>query len=355
MYLYKDITKIRENAKFVLQEIAEAKKGDNILVIADSESYTNARALCDTAREIGCNAVILDVDMYGGKEGYDNIPIMEPVRQAILHADITFMTTPQIKTGFSTYLGSQDDGDESLLGKSKRFTFESGGMEDWNINKEEVLNNRKRALCLYNWVKNAKQLHITTKRGTDFTCDISKGLDAIYPVMGIIPFYSEVAVIPSFNTVNGVVVADGASERTHNQRGFPIRPNMPTCNELYKEPIRLTFKDSYLTDFSGDEVQVARLQALLDEVEPKANLCDEIGLVCTTSIENNEYGWKVDGSHQIHCIHVAIGNNRRRGEIIHSTEHVDFDVHDPIIEVDGICIYRDGKFNDEIIFEKGKI
>ena len=251
MYLYKDITKISDFDAFLNEN--EAKKGDNILVIADSESYTNARALCDTAREIGCNAVILDVDMYGGKEGYDNIPIMEPVRQAILHADITFMTTPQIKTGFSTYLGSQDDGDESLLGKSKRFTFESGGMEDWNINKEEVLNNRKRALCLYNWVKNAKQLHITTKRGTDFTCDISKGLDAIYPVMGIIPFYSEVAVIPSFNTVNGVVVADGASERTHNQRGFPIRPNMPTCNELYKEPIRLTFKDSYLTDFSGDD------------------------------------------------------------------------------------------------------
>ena len=35
MYLYKDITKIRENAKFVLQEIAEAKKGDNILLIKD--------------------------------------------------------------------------------------------------------------------------------------------------------------------------------------------------------------------------------------------------------------------------------------------------------------------------------
>ena len=36
MYLFKDITKIRENAKFVLLDIAEAKKGDNILVIADS-------------------------------------------------------------------------------------------------------------------------------------------------------------------------------------------------------------------------------------------------------------------------------------------------------------------------------
>ncbi|MBE7025065.1 MAG: hypothetical protein E7408_03305 [Ruminococcaceae bacterium] len=354
MYLYRDMEKIRENATFVLREIAQAQPGDNILVIADSESYSNARALCDVARECGYNAVILDVDMYGGQEGYDNIPIMEPVRQAILHADITFMTTPQIKTGFSTYLGSRDEGDESLLGKSKRFTFESGGMEEWNINKEEVLANRRRALALYAWLQKAKEIHITTKRGTDLYCAIHRGLDAMYPVMGIIPFYSEVAVIPSLGTVNGTVVADGASERTRNQRGFPIRPNMPTHNELYKEPMRLVFKDSILTDFSGDAVQADRLRVLLEEVSPKADLCDEIGLVTTTSPENNMYGWKVDGSHQINCIHVAIGNNRRRGEIIHSTEHVDFDVHDPMVEVDGECILKDGKFNDDIIFRHGE-
>ena len=354
MYLYKDMDKIRENARFVLCDIAEAKPGDNIVVIADSESYSNARALCDVAREHGCGAVILDVDMYGGKEGYDNIPVMEPVRQAILHADISFMTTPQMKTGFSTYLGSQDDGDESLLGKSKRFTFEHSGMEEWDINKEEVFMNRKRALGLYSMVQSAKSLRITTKRGTDIHCAVEKGLDAIYPVMGIIPFYSEVAVIPSLGTVNGVVVADGASERTHNQRGFPIRPNTPTHNELYKEPMKLVFKDSILTAFSGDEVQVKRLQALLDEISPKADLCDEIGLVTTTSPENNIYGWKVDGTHQINCVHVAIGNNRRRGEIIHSTEHIDFDIHDPLIEIDGVCIFKDGKFNDEEILKYAK-
>ena len=350
MYIFKDMAKIRENARFVLLDIAGAKENDNILVIADSESYTNARALCDVARECGCNAVILDVDMYGGSEGYDNIPIMAPVRQAILHADITFMTTPQMKTGFSTFLGSQDEGDESLLGKSKRFTFEHSGMEAWDINKEEVLANRKRALGLYALMQKARSLHITTLRGTDLHCAVDQGLDAIYPVLGIIPFYSEVAVIPSLGTVNGVVVADGASERTHNQRGFPIRPNMPTVNELYKEPFRLVFRDSILTDFSGDPTQVKRLTDLLAEVSPRADLCDEIGLVTTTSVENNMYGWKVDGTHQNHCVHVAIGNNRRRGEIIHSTEHIDFDVHDPTIEVDGVILYKDGAFNDEVIF-----
>ncbi len=353
MYIYKDMTKIRKNAKFVIEELAQAKKGDNIVVIADSESYTNARALCDVARECGCNAVILDVDMYGGEEGYVNIPIMQPVRQAILHADISFMTTPQMKTGFGTYLGTQDDGDEALLGKSKRFTFEHNGMELWDINRDEVMANRTRAVALHNWVKKGKKIRITTRLGTDITCDLTKGLDAAYPVTGIIPFYSEVAVVPSLGTVNGVVIADGASKRSRTQRGFPIRPNMPTRNELYKEPFRLVFKDSYLVEYTGDPVQVERLRVLMDEVDPKPDLCDEIGLVTTTSPENNMYGWKVDGTHQSQCIHVALGNNRRRGEIIHSTKHIDFDVHEPTVYMDGICIMKDGKFDDEVIYAHG--
>lgn len=354
MVIYKDITKIRENAAFILFDLAEAKPGDNVVIITDSEAYSNARALCDCAKEHGVHCFIVDVDSYGGPEGYDNIPIMEPLRQAILHADITFMTTPQIKTGFSTYLGSQDVGDESLLGKSKRFTLEAGGMEAWDLNREEILRNRSRALALHKWLQRAKEIHITTKRGTDLICRIGDDVDASYPVMGIIPFYSEVAVIPALGTVDGVVVADGASERTRNQRGFPIRANMPTCNELYREPMRLVFEKSILTDFSGDPVQVERLQILLDEVSPKADLCDEIGLVTTTSVENNMYGWKVDGSHQTDCIHVALGNNRRRKEIIHSTEHVDFDIHSPVIEIDGICIYQNGHFDDERILAESQ-
>ena len=40
----------------------------------------------------------------------------------------------------------------------------------------------------------------------------------ILHIMGIIPFYSEVAIVPKIGTANGVVVSDGASERTYNQR-----------------------------------------------------------------------------------------------------------------------------------------
>ena len=113
----------------------------------------------------------------------------------------------------------------------------------------------------------------------------------------------------------------------------------------------MEFKDSMLVHYEGDAVQVARLTKLLADVDPKPDLCDEVGLVTCTSNENNMYGWRVCGSHQTHCIHVALGNNRRRKETIHSTEHVDFDIHEPTITVDGVVIFDGHEFLDDVILE----
>ena len=346
----KSFEKAMKNSEFVLFKIAEAKAGDNIIVIGDSESYQNDLLFCHCAKKHGINAMRIDLEIYGGEEGYDNLPIMEPLRQAIFAADISFMTTPQVKTSFSHFLGSQTAGDTSLTGAGKRYIFEICGLDKWDLNEEEVMLNRKRANALYSWLKKAEEVHVTTPKGTDFKVKVGNEPDGMYPVLGIIPFYSEVAIVPKIGTANGVVVSDGASERTYNQRCFPIRPNIPGYRELNREPMKMVYENSVLVEYSGDPVQVERFDTLMEKVNPKPNLCDELGLVTTTSAENNIYGWKVDESHQRHCVHVAIGNNSNRKEIIHSTEHVDFDVHNPIVKVDGKVIYDGEKFNDELIF-----
>ena len=342
--------KTEKNSIFVLERIALAKKGDNIVIIADSESYENAYLFADAARKHGINAFLADVSIWG-EDAYNGIPVMEPLRQAILHADITFMTTPQMKTNFGTFLGSQKDCDSALLGNSKRFTFEIGGLSEWDIDEDEVLKNRARAKALFKMLKSAKSLRITTRRGTDITCDLSMGFDGMYPVNGIIPFYSEVATVPSLGTVNGVAVVDGGSERANGQKGFPIRPALYGYSELHMEPLKLYFRDSMLEKYEGPAKQTARLDRLMAEVSPKPDICDEIGVVTTTSVENDIYGWGFDKSHHTRCIHVALGNNRNRKEIIHSTEHIDFDIHDPTIEIDGTTVCRDGNYIDEVILK----
>ena len=341
--------RFERNSAFVLEKIAEAVPGDNIVILADSESYDNACAFAYTARKLGMNVFIADVDVYGGEEGYANMPVMEPLRQAILHSDITFMTTPQMKTNFGLFLGSQKDCDSALTGRSKRFTFEIGGLGEWELNEAELLANRHRAAVLFEKLKAAREVRVTTERGTDFTCLVGVAVDGMYPVNGIIPFYSEVAIVPSLGSVNGIAVADGASERAYGQRGFPIRPNIPGHREIWMEPLTLTFKGSMLTGYTGAAVQTARLDRLMAAVEPKPDICDELGIVTTGSVENDMYGWSVDGSHHTRCVHVALGNNRNRKEIIHSTEHIDFDIHEPSIAVDGKLICEKGEFDDEAI------
>ncbi len=348
MKFYADQTRAMENARFILEEIAEAKEGNQILILADSESYANVRVLADCARKLNMKVLIADMDVYGGAEGYDHMPVMEPLRQAILMSDITFMTTPQIKTGYSMYLGNKRDGDASLAAGTRRYTLEIGGLEEWELDREQIFNNFRRTRLLYGWLRQAKELHITTARGADLKCDLSAP-DGMYPVLGIIPFYAEVAIVPAIGSVSGTAVIDGASERAYSQRGFPIRPNLPTHSELYMDPMKLVFEKSRLIAYDGPAVQKARLDRLMQTVTPPPVFDDEIGIVTTDSIENNQYGWKVDGSHQIHCVHVALGNNTDRKKTIHAKEHIDFDMHDPSIWVDGIRICSDGIFDDGII------
>ena len=344
--------KIWNNARFIINDLAEAEKGNDIVIIADSVSYTNARALCDCAREMEMNSIIIDIDHYGGSERYMKLPVMQPLKAAIMNADITFMVTDQMKTDFGRFLGNSDECDTALLGIGKRFTLEANGMAEWDFDHEEVLQCRKRTKALFELLKKSETVHVTTELGTDFTCKVGSNPDGMYPVMAILPFYAEVAIIPGIGDMSGVVVADGASEYAYGQRGFPIRPSFPGHQELYKKPLELCFEKGKLVNYKGDTEQVGRLKTLLSTVTPSPVLCDEVGLVTTTSIENDMYGWQIDGSHQTHTVHVAIGNNLRRNEIIHASEHVDFDMHDPVIEVDGKIIYKNRLFEDNLIFSK---
>jgi len=346
----RDNDRIWVNAEFILQDLAQGKPGESIVLIADSDSHGYARALSDCARGLGMSAIIVDVDAYAGRERYANIPVMPPLKAAILAADICFMLTPQMMTDFGTYLGATDDCDEALLGKSRRFTLEAGGMEEWDFDPAEVLNYRRRTGKLLEWLRIGKELRVTTALGTDFTCEIGDKPDGMYPVMAIIPFYAEVAIIPNLGGVTGTFVADGASELTDGHRGLPIRPAIPGHQELHKPPLRITLGKSLVVDYQGDPVQVARLGEWMETSRPSANVADEVGIVTTTSRENDTYGWAVDHTHQTHTIHVALGNNHRRGEIIHGAEHIDFDIHDPTLAIDGQVFCTDGVFDDEVIF-----
>jgi hypothetical protein len=344
-------SRIRKNAKFIISVLGAGTPGENVLFICDSDCRDNAFALSDIALESGLHPLVIDIDSFGrGEKRYLGMPLLKPLQAAILSCDLAFMLTDQMLTDFGMFLGNSDECDFSLLGKSRRFTLEARGLKEWELDEKLILHERERTLRLAELLRNGGLLHVSTERGTDFSCDMTTGTEAIYPVMAILPFYVEVAVIPKLGAFNGHLVVDGASQYAYAQRGFPIRPAIPGNQELHTEPLIIDIKDGVVGSFSGPAIQCERLEKWIYSSQPNADLADEIGLVTATSQENDRYGWLIDGTHQTHCVHVALGNNARRGEVIHAPEHCDFDMHNPAISLDGKIIYQDRKFNDQLIF-----
>lgn len=352
MLIYQNQTqRVRHNCKFIIETLGGGKPGENVIFIVDADSRENGYALSDVSMELGLNPMVIDIDSFGRERRYLTMKVLEPLRAAILNADLSFMLTDQMLTDFGMFLGNPDECDTALLGKGRRFTLEARGLMQWEVDDQKILHDRERTVRLTELLKKGGMLHITTERGADFTCEMATGTDAIYPVMAIIPFYVETAVIPKLGAFNGRLVVDGASQCAYAQRGFPVRPGIPGAMEICMEPLVMDLKDSVVQNFSGPKIQCERLEKWMYTSSPNANLADEIGIVTATSPENDKYGWLIDGTHQTHCVHVALGNNTRRNQVIHAPEHCDFDMHDPRITLDGKLLYANRQFNDQLIWQ----
>lgn len=63
-------------------------------------------------------------------------------------------------------------------------------MEAWRLDADRIFRDQERAERLFAWLKKAGVLHIATNRGTDFTCLVGSRPDGMYPVLSILPFYT---------------------------------------------------------------------------------------------------------------------------------------------------------------------
>ncbi len=334
------------NAEFFLEKIVEGKSGETIVFIANEFTYPETTLMSLCAKKLGMKPFIIDLSIYGINwfmpEDFEFIPA---VKAAIEASDITVTTCMT----FAKLLGSSKDMDGILTGKQRCFAYWSHFMQEWDFDYDEVLMGRKRCVPLRDLVRKSKVLHLTTAKGTDLTCEVGDGnMNAIYEVLAIAPFFAEVAIIPKYGTVNGVAVIDGASSKGLRNNEFGRR-------ELSLAPTVMTFKDSVLTDLTGDPLHIERIEKYIHDADPIADRVDEIGLVTCTARINDDYQWRIwnDGSHHSNSFHVALGNNvGGREEIVHAKAHCDFDIWDPVIELDGHVIYCGGKFDDAYIFEK---
>jgi aminopeptidase len=340
-----------KNAKTILEISCLGKPGESVLILTDRDPVRMlcSRALEVAALDLGLVPVIMDVTAYGelGIEKARRDPlvgvmtsiVVEPVIKAVESADIVIRSMG-MGLYYTTILGDPNADDIFISGKDRRMQLQTLDMDKWNISTEEVAIIRRRTMWLSDKLHSVKKVRVTSAAGTDFSVGLGKGA-TWYPVLGIIPLYGEVAIIPQLGPdTEGILVVDGST-----QRG--VRPPAETD----RPPLRIVAKNGHVQDISGDPEQVARLKKLITNSNSSEVTIDELGIV-TTSIKDNDAFW-LDrykcGTHKHNSIHIAPGNNVKRGEVVHGILHMDCDVLRPTVYLDDLVIMRDGLFIDSVI------
>jgi leucyl aminopeptidase (aminopeptidase T) len=340
------------NARITLDVACLAKPGESVLILTDRnpERMACSRALEAAAVELGLVPVIMDVSAYGslglGKARRDALVgvmtsmSVKPVKNAVESADIV-IRIPGMNLHYTSILGDPEANDKFLTAQQRRMQLQSTNMDTWEITEDEVAAIRRRTIWLDDRLRSVRKIRVTSPAGTDITVVLRPG-SIWHRVLGIIPLYGEVAVIPEVGPeTEGVYVVDGSTQM-----------GVRKPNETDRPPLRFVVKRGLIRDMSGDVEQVARLKKLIAESGSSEIQVDEVGIV-TTSIAANDAYWTsgryTDGTHSHNSIHIALGNNENRGGAVHGILHIDGDVRRPTVRLDDQIIVIDGVFVDSVM------
>ncbi len=339
--------RLLRNARIILEVNCLAKRGESVLILTDRkpERMACSLALEAAAVELGLRPVIMDVSVYGdwieerpaGEPLDAESAVLKPVRGAVEAADIVIRVggCPQ----YGTILGDADANDRFLTAEDRRVSLYWRKIDQEDVAAEEVAAIRQRTTWLAEKLHTSQRIRVSTSAGTQFSAGVGPGAKW-HPILAIVPLYGEVAVIPQLGpATEGVFVVDGPTY-------YGVRPQA----EIDREPLRITVKAGCVEDITGDAEQVARLKKAIAESGSPRMAIDEVGLV-TTSIAANDACWASSGTHRHDSIHIAVGNNFRRDELVHGVFHMDCEILRPTVWLDEQLIVKDGVFQDSVLDE----
>ncbi len=175
----------------------------------------------------------------------------------------------------------------------------------------------------------AKAARITTPSGTDLTLSLNGrqgfGISPLGPDLYHIPYYAEAGISPVEGTAEGTFVADLA------MRGWGY---------LLREPLRCNVKEGRVVEILGSSADTDRLRKLAGADENASNIA-EFGIGSSHIIPQEIQGTSRDFG-RLGTVHIGIGRNNDIGGNTQSRIHQDGLLSRPTVELDRVCIMRDG-------------
>jgi len=188
---------------------------------------------------------------------------------------------------------------------------------------------------LANLLTKGKVAKITTPFGTDLTLSLdgreSIAINPLGPGLYTIPYYAEAAISPVEGTAEGMIVADLA------MRGW---------GQLLREPLRCRVKAGRVVEILGSTPDAERLRKIA-ATDENAALIAELGIGSSHIVPGEMKGTTQDFA-RLGTLHVAIGRNNDIGGRTWSRIHQDGLMSRPTVEVDNVCILKDGVLQGEM-------
>lgn len=179
-------------------------------------------------------------------------------------------------------------------------------------------------------LKDGKQIHITTKLGTDIKFNyegrkifVSTGVLRNTGDSGNLPS-GEVYLAPLEGTTNGRIVVDGSIAGIG----------------LVKDKVFIDVKDGYAVSISGKS-DAKKFYSLLEKNGKDAFAIAEFGI--GTNYKAKIIGKILEDEKVLGTIHMAFGNNISMGGNISVSSHYDVIVNRPTVMVDDKIIMKNGK------------
>ncbi|MFW6155639.1 MAG: hypothetical protein ACOC95_10540 [Planctomycetota bacterium] len=337
--------RLKKNARITVEVACGVKADETVLIITEARSKAPyhddlrpiAAALADACADLDAHPAILDIGRVVHSTAFEQGAPLPPLAAAIEAAEVCINAVDYISFGrlVRRRADDQEVPDGYITATQRCFALQSHKMDQWDITAEQVAMINRRTDWLMERLPHSRWLHITSPAGTDFR--VGLGGATPNPFRILVPLYGEVALVPEFGTESGTLIVDGPS-----QRG--VRPR----TELDRQPLRVDVADGRVTGWDGDDEQVRRLQAFIEDASPRADHIDEVGLL-TTQLKANDECWWEDGTHHSDRVHVALGNNPARDGRVHGHAHMDLEINRPTLSLDDTVVIREGVFVDENI------
>jgi len=317
-------------------ELAGIRAGNTVLILCDKDRWMEGEALAGACHAAGAEPLLVDLTILAA--WYYNY-LKRPRLPANLVAAMngSDFTLAAGDNEFCHMIGHLDE-NRAAQNRGMRWVSVEDRMCEWRTDLADIERFTARTHRITEMLSGAKKVRVTTAAGTDVSMPCKAGLAAIsfVPRGGkkgeIVPNYAESAMVPQEWQAVGRAVIDGI---------------IIGLGEMRDDPVTCDIEKGAIVRVSGG-ANARRFQRFLDDSGENAGAISELG-VATSHVERRAYEY-VTGrpGHRAYgawgSSHLGIGNGTAIGGSIKSAIHVDCQMYDTTVEIDGQVVMERGRY-----------